>query len=298
MAPALRTFFARLGSTLTLWSICGVTVYWAWEWGFWAMVMVLVFGALTEFFSLLLGAGVPHFRNRGVGWGTLSMLGVMWVGRCCGTDAAVAFSGLALAVGGCAVFCAEIFGLKTDGKRSEAALQIVPVAFTVLALVYIPFLGSFLGHLLYLTPRHADGSLTGHAYVFYLVVVTKFSDCGAYLVGSVLGRHPMIPRVSPKKTWEGFAGALLIPVFISWGLYQAMPGQLSLLQSPVRAACLGLGLALCAVAGDLAESVLKRATGAKDSGRLLPGIGGALDLMDSLLFTAPVLYAYLRHFAL
>ena len=107
----------------------------------------------------------------------------------------------------------------------------------------------------------------------------------------------MIPRVSPKKTWEGFAGAILVPVLISWGLFSVMPEQLALLQSGVRAAAMGAGLALMAVVGDLAESVLKRATGAKDSGKFLPGIGGALDLVDSLLFTAPVFYFYLRHCA-
>jgi phosphatidate cytidylyltransferase len=298
MPTALRTFFARLGSTLTLWSLCGATVFWAWEWGFWAMLLLLVFGALTEFFGLLQHAGLPHFRAWGIGWGTLSILGVLWTGRCCGTDAAVAFSGLALAVGCCIVFCAEIFGRRTDGESRGADLQIVPVALTLLGLVYVPFLGSFLAHLLYLTPRQADGSLTGHVLVFYLIMVTKFSDCGAYVVGSLFGKHPMIPRVSPKKTWEGFAGALLIPAVLSWGLFQWMPTQLAPLQTPVRAALLGVGLALLAVLGDLAESVLKRATGSKDSGRFLPGIGGALDLLDSLLFTAPVFYCYLRHFAL
>ncbi len=143
--------------------------------------------------------------------------------------------------------------------------------------------------------RDSHGLLTGHFYLLYLAAVTKFSDCGAYLLGSLIGKHPMIPHVSPKKTWEGFAGALLLPAFASWLLFRLMPEQLSLIFSSERAILLGLCLAIVAVVGDLAESVVKRATGVKDSGHFIPGIGGALDLVDSLLFTGPLLYLYLRY---
>jgi phosphatidate cytidylyltransferase len=295
MSAALRTFFARLGSTLILWSMCGATVYWAWEWGFWALVLFLAAGALNEFFGLLRGGEIPHFRGLGVVWGTGALLGSLAVGRQFGTDQAVAFSALVLAAGCCAVFCAEIFGKGSAQRGGE--VQLTGVAFSSLGLVYVAFLSTFLGHLLYLTPRTDGGVLTGHYYVLYLVAVTKFSDCGAYLVGSLLGRHPMIPRISPKKTWEGFAGALLVPALVSVGLFLWMPEPLGLLHSAGRAAVLGVGLALLAVVGDLAESVLKRAMGAKDSGRFLPGIGGALDLIDSLLFTGPFFYLYLRYCA-
>jgi len=126
-----------------------------------------------------------------------------------------------------------------------------------------------------------------------LIVVTKFSDMGAYLVGSVIGRHQMIPHISPKKTWEGFAGALGLSLLASLALFRLMPGHLSLLNW-THAIVLGLILGFAAVVGDLAESIIKRSTGVKDSGNFLPGIGGALDLVDSLLFTAPLLFFYLR----
>src|SRR5438874_1225176 len=114
-----------------------------------------------------------------------------------------------------------------------------------------------------------------------------------YLTGSAIGRHLMVPQISAKKTWEGFFGALGFALACSLALFKLMPGHLSML-SWAHATVLGLLLGFAAVIGDLAESIIKRSTGVKDSGNLLPGIGGALDLIDSLLFTAPLLFFYLR----
>jgi phosphatidate cytidylyltransferase len=116
---------------------------------------------------------------------------------------------------------------------------------------------------------------------------------GAYLTGSVIGKHMMVPHISPKKTWEGFAGALFFSLLASWGMFMLMPQNLAAL-TWTHATVLGLLLGFAAVIGDLAESIVKRSTGVKDSGNFLPGIGGALDLIDSLLFTAPLLFFYLR----
>ncbi|MFL6539339.1 MAG: phosphatidate cytidylyltransferase, partial [Chthoniobacterales bacterium] len=90
-----------------------------------------------------------------------------------------------------------------------------------------------------------------------------------------------------------FAGALFFSLLASWGLLELMPNKLSALNW-THATILGLLLGFAAVIGDLAESIIKRSTGVKDSGNFLPGIGGALDLIDSLLFTAPLLFFYLR----
>jgi phosphatidate cytidylyltransferase len=105
----------------------------------------------------------------------------------------------------------------------------------------------------------------------------------------------MIPRISPKKTWEGFAGALGHSILTSVLLTRIFPTQLSLIGTTTSAVLLGLTLGFVAVLGDLAESLLKRSTNIKDSGHFLPGIGGALDLIDSLLFTGPLLFLYLRY---
>src|SRR5437773_963082 len=154
-------------------------------------------------------------------------------------------------------------------------------------------LPNFITKIVYLTPRSSNGLLTGQFYVLYLIAVTKFSDMGAYLTGSAVGRHLMVPQISAKKTWEGFFGALGFALFCSLMLFKLMPGHLPGL-TWTHATILGLLLGFAAVVGDLAESIIKRSTDVKDSGNLLPGIGGALDLVDSLLFTAPLLFFYLR----
>jgi phosphatidate cytidylyltransferase len=129
--------------------------------------------------------------------------------------------------------------------------------------------------------------------VLWLILVTKFSDMGAYLTGSLIGKHPLVPHISPKKTWEGFFGALVFSVLGGFLLLWLIPEKLSVLR-PFDAVALGLVLGFAAIVGDLAESIIKRSADVKDSGNFLPGIGGALDLIDSLLFTAPLLFFYLR----
>src|SRR5437763_8036234 len=147
--------------------------------------------------------------------------------------------------------------------------------------------------ILYVVPRSETGAVMGQFYCLYCITITKFSDMGAYLTGSVIGRTPLIPHISPKKTWEGFFGALGFSLLASLALFKLMPHSLGALNW-THATILGLLLGFAAVIGDLAESIVKRSAGVKDSGGMLPGIGGALDLIDSLLFTAPLLFFYLR----
>jgi phosphatidate cytidylyltransferase len=172
------------------------------------------------------------------------------------------------------------------------------VAANVLGFIYIALLFHFTARLVFLAPGPDLTPTTigshGAMLLIWLLAVTKFTDMGAYLIGSWIGRHKMIPHISPGKTWEGFAGALLFSQLAGCGLYAAFPGPLSILHSWPHVIILGFLLAILAVIGDLAESVLKRSLNAKDSGRMLPGIGGALDLIDSICFTAPALYFYLQ----
>jgi phosphatidate cytidylyltransferase len=121
--------------------------------------------------------------------------------------------------------------------------------------------------------------------LFLCVIAT---DTAAYYVGTAWGRHRLAPRVSPKKSWEGAIGGLLASVGA------ALLGHIWFYRrlTWVDAVALGLLLGLAAIAGDLAESVVKRATGAKDASNLLPGHGGLLDRADSMLFAGPVLYYY------
>ena len=115
---------------------------------------------------------------------------------------------------------------------------------------------------------------------------------GAYLVGSLIGKHKMIPKISPGKTWQGFGGALLFAQLGAFGCLWIFNDKIQLI-TPVHAAILGLLLGLVAILGDLVESIVKRSLEVKDSGGVFSGIGGVLDLVDSVLLTSPVLFVYL-----
>jgi phosphatidate cytidylyltransferase len=104
----------------------------------------------------------------------------------------------------------------------------------------------------------------------------------------------MIPRISPGKTWEGFGGAIVVSTLASV-LFAHFAASKMPEMKLVHAICLGVILSTAAVVGDLIESIFKREAGVKDSGNFFPGIGGILDLLDSLLFNAPLMYLYLRH---
>ena len=136
--------------------------------------------------------------------------------------------------------------------------------------------------------------MEGKYYLLYFILVTKFSDTGAYAVGSLIGRHKMIPRISPGKTWEGFRRRDCVLDAASLVFVHFLGGQMAGMNW-LHAVILGIVLSVTAVIGDLIESLFKREAGVKDSGRFFPGIGGILDLLDSLLFNAPIMYLYLRH---
>jgi phosphatidate cytidylyltransferase len=162
------------------------------------------------------------------------------------------------------------------------------VSTTLFGLLYVPWLLNFIQKINFFP------GVEGHYYLLYFVLLTKSSDTGAYAVGSLFGRHKLIPRISPGKTWEGFAGAVGASVLASL-LFVHYLGHRMAGMNPLHALSLGLLLGMTAVVGDLIESLFKREAGVKDSGRFFPGIGGILDLLDSLLFNAPIMYLYLRH---
>lgn len=174
----------------------------------------------------------------------------------------------------------------------EGRATLWAVVYTIAGFLYVPWLSSFMTRVLYLPGVEPDGWLRGLPYLVFLIAATKFTDCGAYVVGSLIGKHKMIPHISPGKTWEGMIGAALGALGAGMAVYLAWQHRMPLL-SPLSASVLCLTLAVVCVVGDLAESVIKRCLEVKDSGNFLPGIGGSLDLIDSLLFTAPVFYFYL-----
>ncbi|MCX5723165.1 MAG: phosphatidate cytidylyltransferase [Nitrospirae bacterium] len=128
----------------------------------------------------------------------------------------------------------------------------------------------------------------GEWLIFFLLLVTWAADTGAYYVGTLYGRHRLAPMISPKKTYEGLVGGLIASIIAAYAVRWWFLPELSGLD------CLVLGslLAITGLWGDLTESVMKRSAGIKDSGGILPGHGGMLDRLDSLLFTAPAFYYY------
>jgi phosphatidate cytidylyltransferase len=131
----------------------------------------------------------------------------------------------------------------------------------------------------------------GESLVLFLAVVTWASDTGAYYAGTLWGKHLLLPSVSPKKTIEGLLGGLALAVSAALLAQWGFASQLS----PSDALILGVLVTGMGLLGDLFESVIKRRTGVKDSGGILPGHGGMLDRLDSLLFTAPTFYYYVAY---
>jgi phosphatidate cytidylyltransferase len=231
--------------------------------------------------------GLPNFKVTGLICGGIMLAGSFHYFSTIGPAGSYDFEVAVLLFFLLTMFARQMFA------RLRHAEPLQTMAYTLFGLLYVLWLFNFTTKILYLTPRSSSGAVTGQFYCLYLIAVTKFSDMGAYLTGTAIGRHLMVPQISAKKTWEGLFGALAFALFCSLMLFKLMPGHLSML-TWTHATILGLLLGSAAVIGDLAESIIKRSTGVKDSGNLLPGIGGALDLIDSLLFTAPLLVFYLR----
>lgn len=166
--------------------------------------------------------------------------------------------------------------------RSELEEALPASAVCVLAVLYV---GMLAGALLQLRLAFGD---QGPKLVFFLFLVVWAGDAGAYYVGRSLGRHQLSPRVSPKKTIEGTLGGIVVSL-----LAAAIMQRTFFPEFPLGHALAAAGLlSACGVVGDLVESMWKRSAAVKDSGTFLPGHGGFLDRSDSILFTAPILYAY------
>ncbi len=293
-------FFRRLGSTLTLWTLVLLALFAGrnplGDGLFLVVMLTLAVLGLKEFYALVNKAGFDCFRNWGLAGGVV-LVAAMFVHLQGGLHAYVlpaspaeVESGL-LTIGVLGLFLLQLFC-----QRSGSGLA--RIAVTLLGLMYVPWLLNFIQKLhFFAAVPGADGALVpvhGNFYVLYFILVTKFSDLGAYVTGSLIGKHKMIPRVSPGKTWEGFGGAIVIATGVSVTFAHFLSHKLYGM-TLTHAVILGVLLSVSAVVGDLIESIFKREAQAKDSGALFPGIGGILDLLDSLLFNAPLMYLYLRH---
>ena len=162
-------------------------------------------------------------------------------------------------------------------------------AWTIAGILYVGWLLSFL-IALRLEPGTAGFPDAGRNFVFLAILATFGSDTMAYFIGKAMGKHKLAPQISPGKTWEGTFGGILGAVIISLLFTIDTPLQLPLNYG--QAILLGVLISVFGQVGDLAESLLKRNLGVKDSGKMMPGHGGVLDRTDSILFAGVVVYLY------
>ena len=284
-----RVFFSRLTSTLVLWAVLGMAIQWKSQTLFAAVACFFGVAGAVEYFRLLV-RDTQHrsFPAFGLVICLTYWVAVIWHVLTNHTEPPMWFdlAALTVAVQGAFLLC---YRHELEG---EATLQ--RIFSTVFGVVYTVIFFGFIVRLMYF---RADGTgITGVFLMLYLVMVTKFSDMGAYAIGSLIGTHKMIPHISPAKSWEGLVGAVLASTIASVVLLATIPQHLAPL-TWMHGFILVPILVFVAVTGDLAESVIKRCLEIKDTGHKLPGIGGILDLTDSLLFTAPIFYFYLSAIA-
>jgi phosphatidate cytidylyltransferase len=168
-----------------------------------------------------------------------------------------------------------------------------------LATFSILYLGGSMGFIVLLRLLGSEaggrGGQIGMLALVSLIATVKMSDTGQFLVGRLIGRHKLSPLVSPGKTWEGAVGGVVFAVGTAWLVFTAMAREMvgpSRLVDPIQIVFFGISVSVAGIVGDLAESMLKRDAGVKDSSTWLPGFGGVLDMIDSLLLAAPVAYLF------
>lgn len=269
----------RVFSTLLLWgTIIGTLSLCGFEGGVW---LIAIFGAFTqnEMYVLLKKIGRPKAHKIGTVLGFIFPLAVWYLSPSGENTLDI----LALFV---LIICVSII------FQPSTPLTYSSLGTTLYGFFYVSFNLHFL---LYLV--NISGKVISSIPVLWVIAVAKFTDVGALLLGLLIGKRKLAPNISPAKTWEGVFGGIIMAVtvgaIISSSFKNAFPGDFNTTKSIL----LSIPIAVVAILSDLIESSLKRLANVKDSGRLFPGIGGAFDLTDSLILTAPLSYLLLKHFA-
>ena len=292
----MQVFLRRLLSTVVLWTVILGAMFSGnrviSDGVFLLLIAFLALAGLVEFYGIAEKRGMKGFKATGVIGGLLLMVGTFL-----NVTGHLGTSGSPSRVNDFETSFLILFVLglclrQLFAKNSPAGLT--AIATTLFGLMYVPWLLNFIQKISFFPFPAGSPADAGKYFLLYFILVTKFSDMGAYAVGSLIGRHKMIPRISPGKTWEGFGGAIVVSTGASLAFVHFFGAQM-VGMNYLHAAILGVVLSVAAVIGDLIESLFKREAGVKDSGKLFPGIGGILDLLDSLLFNAPLMYLYLRH---
>ena len=278
---------ARIFSTITLWLGVMLALSLGKAWAGLALLVLLGGAAPWEVYPLLDTGGAAPRKVCGVLLGAALPIAVFV--KAAGAIADIppvgelrrdmmVFVAVALAV--TAVFYVQL-------ARHTALIPLIRRAPTLFGVLGFPLMMS-----LYAWPAAIhwgrNGDLSGMYWAVWCVAATKFTDVGGLLAGKLFGRNKLWPAVSPGKTREGCAGGVALSCAVAAGLAFAFRDHWTIELSPAKAALVALPLAINSVPSDLVESVFKRLSGVKDSGRTIPGIGGAYDLADSLLLNAPL----------
>ncbi len=288
-----RSLSSRLLSSAVLIGLVLGSLFWFPLWVYTLVITGFVTVGLYEFFTMVRHRGILVHRPLNIGLGVLFISLVAW--------RSMVEPGLVpmpiLGPGATAISWRwDVFWPATiiiifirQFLRENTFEALGGLATTLFGLAYVAALFSYFFYIRTTDPAQ------GAWLVLYLVLVTKLGDAGAYTIGNLIGRHILVPRISPRKTTEGFVAATLVSIIVAV-LAQPLLGTQQIFgqaPTPVLCAIMGLILGIVGQLGDLAESLLKRDCQVKDSGTLLPGLGGVLDVVDSLLFTAPLFYGIL-----
>ncbi len=238
-----------------------------WQWFFNLAIIFFITLGLYEFFTILERKGISVYKYVGIGIGVLIALSVTFRFE---PTKGWEFLFIVLAL---------LFLFLMQFRRRENSGVTVGISTTLFGILYVSWFLSFLIKIRYLA--------NGAGLLAAVLLITKLGDIGAYLIGSRFGRTPLIPRISPKKSVEGALAGLVFSIL------GALASKPFLNLSYAHLVVIGMGLGILGQLGDLSESLIKRDCQVKDSGNILPGMGGILDEVDSLLFTAPVFYFYI-----
>lgn len=279
----------RTLSTVVLWlAIGGLLVFFGAPA---AILLLILLAAATqhELYGMLEKTGYRPCRKSGIALGALYLAGA-WFLR----DAPVlapfyetGFDGLALGL----IVIGILVVLLGSQAKDVRADRIGALISTAAGFVYVPFLLHYFIRIV----QEAPAETTGLILAFWVVVLVKFADIGAYLTGSFIGRTKLAPSLSPGKTWEGACGGIIISALVSAGYIGFFYGteNFPVALTPLAAGLVAVPIAAVSIVSDLLESAFKRSADVKDSGRTIPGIGGAFDLTDSLILSVPVAYVFL-----
>jgi len=256
----------RILSALLLIAVVWATIFL--DWFFNIMVVFFIITGLYEFFTMLEKKSIHAYKYFGIVMGAIIPLSIIFNFEL--TKKWELFF----------IVLSLLFLITMLFKRRDHSGVVVDISTTVFGIFYISWFFSFL-----IKIRNFQ---EGIGLFVTLLVVTKLGDIGAYLIGSRFGRTPLVPRISPKKSLEGALGGLFFSVL------GALCCRSLLNLGYLHLVIFGLILGFLGQLGDLAESLIKRDCQVKDSGGIIPGMGGVLDVMDSLLFTAPVFYFYIN----